>query len=273
MNPIATRALLRNLTTITHLVPAERVRSHIPRDCELEIVRNASGEELAFISFVSFLVEGFHWELAPRARLNFHQATYRTYVRFRGREAVYFFATFLNTDASYLLQRVFAKPVYRAQFAAQTSYDEIQGYSSHRVRLASEAGWTRFSVRAESRRSATETTRFITDRGHGLMESAAGILLDQTVRHSPMRPWVGELKSGRFELWERLGFLEREGAGNAASVLIEPEVQFTFYPPFPARLLLLPNEEPAKRAREEAPSPRERNTIGIPRARGNRARG
>lgn len=235
------RVELRDFALITHVVPAERVRRIIPRQLELETFRDTDGVAKAYVSVGMFFNDHFRWGLAPEPHLNFYQATYRTYIRHKGRPAVYFFKTYLGTPSSFLLQRTLARHALSGNFEVSTALG-VHGYSAYTAALQSADGITSFELSAtelpRSRApfaSGEELSQFLTFRPHGLFESSVGPLADQIVRHRRIYPWAGTLKSARFDLWAKLRILSRNEAMNPYSVLVEPSVVFAFLPPVPYR--------------------------------------
>lgn len=242
-HPASFKVTVRDFALITHCVPATRVRTLLPRNVELQTFRDEqTGESLAFVSVATFFNSRFHWSHAPRRpSLNFYQATYRTYVNFRGRNAVYFFHIFLETIPSYLIQRSVAQCTHKAEFEVDASID-LHGYRDYSCVFKNRGGITQFALEARELpeakapfRSGEELSQFLYYRLHGVFRSSVGVFADQMVYHRRVYPWSGRLKAGRFDFWTRHGILTPDEAQRPYSVLVEPSVDFTLYPPLPIR--------------------------------------
>lgn len=244
-HPASFKVTLRDFALVTHCVPAARVRACLPKQLELQTFRDEqTGESFAFVSVGVFFNKNFRWSHGPeRLSLNFYQATYRTYINHHGRNAAYFFKTYLETVPSYLLQRSAAHCARKAEFEVNAASD-LHGYKNYSCVFKGREGVTQLELEARELprarppfRSGEELSQFLTYRLHGIFRSSIGIHTDQMVQHRRIYPWSGRLKSGRFDYWKKLGILSSEEALNPYSVLIEPSVEFTFFPPLPVRWL------------------------------------
>lgn len=244
--PLTLRARVRHLALITHAVPAERVRRHLPPQFELETFSMNGGGQKALVSVACFLNQGLHWSMLPWPRLTFEQVNYQTYVRYKGRVGVYFFATYLATPLSFLLERAVARNAYYGTFQVHRIQSREHGYGLYRYHVWSNHGETEIELTADRNSrsvsalkpydpfvSGNELVQHLSYRLHGFLKSSIGIYVDQMVLHPRMNPWFGELVSGRFELWERLGILKAKEVLPAFSVIVQPEIGFTMFPPFP----------------------------------------
>jgi uncharacterized protein YqjF (DUF2071 family) len=229
---------LEDFALITHEVSPARVRCHLPARYELEVHRDAAGLGMAFVSVGCFLNRDFRPSALPIPGLDFHQCTFRTYVRHRGRAGVYFFASWLSSRVAFALQRLVARPVAPARFSVETEHD-VGGYESYRASIVPPAPEeaVRFELRARAKPLDWKKAQSLTYWLHGFMSSSLGFQEDLVVRHAPMTPWEGELVSGSFGFWEKLGVLEPGQGVPAYSVLVQPAIDFMLYPPVPARLL------------------------------------
>ena len=225
---------------VTHAVEAERVRAHLPAIYELETFQAADGVERALVSATCFCNHDFRPYALPYPRFTFNESTYRTYVRLGDKRGVYFFGRYLEGIRSTGPQRLFARHTFLGDFEVEIDRDE-DGYELYRCAVSSRCGNTRFDVRAKDRprpqepfESGDELAQFITYRLHGFFTSSVGYQGHMPVGHERMRPFSGELESGRFDLWERLGILAPDEVSPPYSVLVQPPIMFTLYPPRPA---------------------------------------
>ena len=253
LNSISAEVTLRHLAFVTYSVPAQRVRPHLPRDFLLETFTDARGRERALISTGCFLNEDLRWSLVPKLSMNYHQITFRTYVRYGDRVGAYFFGTDVGSGPAYMLQRSFARNVAWATIHLKTAHTK-DGYDRYSCRVRSVHGETRFKLKARHRLSEQDEKALaqnITYRLHGFFESSARMQADQFVQHKRMTPYSGELVAGRFEFWERMGILTQEESLDAHSVLIQPSIRFKVFPAVPIKLLFPATAKPPVSSEDE----------------------
>ncbi|MDQ4145569.1 MAG: DUF2071 domain-containing protein [Actinomycetota bacterium] len=226
---------------VTHAVEAERVRARLPSLYELETFEAADGVERALVSTTCFCNHDFRPYALAYPRLTFNESTYRTYVRLGEKRGVYFFGRYLEGARAAGPQRLFARDTFLSDFEVEIDSNE-NGYELYSCGVSSKCGDTHFVVRAldspraqEPFESGDELAQFITYRLHGFFTSSLGCQGHMPVGHKRMRPFAGELESGRFDLWERLGILAPEEVSSPHSVLVQPPILFTLYPPRLAR--------------------------------------
>lgn len=237
LTPLTTAEVdVQNFALVTHAVPAERVRRHLPRRFQLETFRSEDGREMAFISTSTFCNRQIHWSAARYPAHDFDQSTFRTYVTWRGLRGAYFFGTYVSTRLSYVGQRLVAANTRLADFEVDIQ-GGAGGYPVFDARVV--AGDQQLVLRPDALEqpvakhpfaSANEHAQFITYRLHGFARSPFGECYGP-IEHRHMDPWSGRLREGRFDLWEQMGILEPDEAGEAFSVLVEPSVRFTLHPP------------------------------------------
>lgn len=230
---------VQNFALVTHAVPADRVRPHVPERFELQTFRD-SGREMAFVSASTFCNRQIHWSASRYPAHDFDQSTYRTYVVHKGRLGAFFFGSFVSTRLSYAAQKVVALDTHLAEFDVHIEKSS-RGYSSYRSRATSEIGQLYFDLEARDRpraihpfATAEEHAQFITYRLHGYSYALPGGVSYGPIEHRHMDPWEGRLVEGRFDYWERMDVLTRGEAARPFSVLVEPAVRFVLHPPRPA---------------------------------------
>lgn len=227
---------VENFAMINHIVPAERVRPHVPESFELESF-SLDGREVTFITTSCFCNRDFHWSALPSLTHTFNQNTFRTYVTYQGRLGSYFFGTYVDTVASFVAQSVLAANSYRATFDVDV-LGGATGYTNYTCHTRSQRGELTFELRAVEQpvarppfSTSDEHRTYITHRLHGFARSPTGLQTYGPVEHRKMTPWAGELISGRFDLWADLGILSHDEVLPAYSVLVEPSVRFLLLPP------------------------------------------
>ena len=227
---------VQNFALVTHAVPAERVRKHLPARFELETFVSKSGREMAFISSSTFCNRQIRWSAARYPAHDFDQCTFRTYVTWQGLRGAYFFGTYVSTRLSYVGQRMVAANTRLADFDVDIR-GGAEGYPVFDARVV--AGDQQLVLQLEALEkpsaqppfaSVNEHTQFITYRLHGFARSPFGETYGP-IEHCHMDPWAGRLREGRFDFWEDMGVLEPDEANDVFSVLVEPSVRFTLHPP------------------------------------------
>lgn len=231
---------VQDLALITHAVPAGRVRPHLPSPYELETFPERGGQEMCFVSATCFCNHNFRWSALPCPRHTFNESTYRTYVKHKGGQGVYFLGRYLGTPLATTAQRTLARDTFLGNFEVGTERSEA-GYTSYGCRISSERGNTSFRFEAGDAPAARppfasgyELSQFLTYRLEGYFTSTLGAEGHMPVRHRRMDPYEGNnLVEGRFDLWDELGIVPAEEAGDPFSILVVPEVHFKLQPPRP----------------------------------------
>lgn len=227
---------VQNFALVTHAVPAERVRRHLPARLELETFEAEDGREMAFISSSTFCNRQIHWSAARYPAHDFDQSTFRTYVSWNGQRGAYFFGTYVSTRLSYLGQKLVAANTRLAEFDVDIRHG-THGYPHFDARVTAGDQQLVLQLTALERPepkapfvSGNEHAQFITYRLHGFARSPLGETYGP-IEHRHMDPWAGRLHHGRFDFWERMGILDPGEAADVFSVLVEPSVRFTLHPP------------------------------------------
>ena len=197
---------------------------------------------MTLISASSFCNRQLHWSMARYPAIDFDQNTYRTYVTYKGNWGSYFFGTNVSTRLSYVGQSAVAAESFYADFDVDIDQDP-EGYRRYSCRSQATYGKLEFEIDALEKPSARfpfstgrEHADFITYRLHGFSRAPLGGYTYGPIEHRRMDPWEGRLHSGRFDFWAALEILHPDEALPAYSVLVEPSVRFTLYPPRPLRV-------------------------------------
>lgn len=231
------RVDVEHFALVTHAVPAERVRAHLPDEYELETFRAPDGSERAFVSATCFCNRNFRAYALAYPRLTFNESTYRTYVRRESKRGVYFFGRYLGRGLAAASERLFDQHAFLGEFEVKIDRTE-KGYELYECSVSSDRGDTQFALQAvdtpppqQPFDSGDDLAQFITYRLHGFFTSSLGRQGHMPVGHRRMEPFAGELHSGRFDLWERMGILAPNEVLPPYSVLVQPPIPFTLYPP------------------------------------------
>ena len=232
---------LRDFLIVTHAVPAERARPHVPDALPLDTLPGPDGTRLAFVQTTCFFNDNFHWSPLPHGPgLSYHQSTYRILTRRNGRRGAFFLRTYLSTTAALVAQRAIARQVEQANFFVHVAGDPAaKRCDAYTIRAVGERGQTALDVRGLPATAPTpapftsweDMVFFLTQREEGYFEAVGGGLGLLPVEHKAMRPGAAELVAARVSLWTDLGVLLPEDLLRPIAVLIQPAIVFTSYPP------------------------------------------
>lgn len=125
------RVEVDDFALVTHAVPAERVRVHLPDVYELQTFK-AGGVERCFVSTTYFCNRDFRPAVVGFPRLTFAESTYRTYVVHRGRAGVYFFGRYVGSALVWAGQRAVARDTYHGDFVVDVVGD-VDGFDLWRA--------------------------------------------------------------------------------------------------------------------------------------------
>lgn len=236
------KVTVEDLFIVTHAVPPERVRPHVPHEFELDTIEIPASGEAALVSAACFFNRNAHWAPLQEPSLDYHQATYRTYVKRRGEAAVFFLGTYIEGGLPFVAQRLAIGNAWEADFDVSIAYDpHRRAYRRYYCRAASDHGTTVVEAKAPGPEPDThapfDTGRqmsfFITHRLVGYFRMPGGVLGSMRVEHEEMNPVEGWLITAQFDLWERLGILTRREFMRHYAVLVQPRTEFVAYPPSP----------------------------------------
>lgn len=230
---------IENFALVQHVVPAERVRRHVPDRFELETFWDA-GEEKTWISTSCFCNRRTRWGGLRYPAHDFSQTTFRTYATYRGLRGAFFFGTWVSTRLSWVGQFSVAAHTRRADFDVEIN-GGMNGYPRYRFEAVTGTQKVGFDIEAVDKvepmppfNTADEHGGFITHRLWGFTRHPSGVHVVGRIQHRRMRPWGGRCNWGHFDYWTDLGILFPEEYDDVYSVLVEPSVHFLLYPPRPA---------------------------------------
>lgn len=234
---------LRDLLIVSYAVPAERARVYVPDALPLDTFPGPDGARLAFLQTTCAFHENVRWSpLAGNGPgLSFHQSAYRILTRRNGRRGAFVLRTAVSTASAHLLGRAVAREVDEANFFVHVPGDptgkRCDGYT---LRAVGERGQTALDVRglpqdapipAVPFADRNEMVFFLCQREENYFETATGGLGMIPVEHKPLRPVSAELVAARLSLWTDWGLLFPDDLLRPVSVLVQPAVALTAFPP------------------------------------------
>ncbi|MFN2587900.1 MAG: DUF2071 domain-containing protein [Actinomycetota bacterium] len=233
---------LENVIFVTHAVPADRVRGHLPAGLSLETFEGEDGRETSLVTTTCFCNRDVRWRLTRRPAHTFNQVTFRTYVTHGDDRGLYFFGDYVDTVPSWAAQGMLAKGTKLAKFDLDVERAG-RGYALYSCSARSGSEEVSFVAETSEEPPATHpfTTgrqheQFVTFRLHGFARNPFALHSHGRVDHRRFRTRAGRLLEGRFDFWESLGILDPSERVPAYSVLSEPHIRFILMPPRPVRL-------------------------------------
>ncbi len=202
---------MRSLVLVHFLVPAERVRLHVPLGLELETYQTDAGEQ-AFVALVCYRAIGFRPAFIPsdHVGLAVQGINYRAYVRDAAGPAVYFFAVTTHQYLPWIGSRLLGAPTHHAPatFGDEWDHGRLQLASSYprKVMLdAQECGDTPLKYAPFASQAAM--LHSLTDPLCGYLQHGKQMYRFD-VAHPSLHSFVtGEMRAVRVELFENLGIL------------------------------------------------------------------
>lgn len=243
---VASKAKSKDLSLVTHAVPARRLRRLLPEKVVLETFSDAdSGEEIGFITACAGKNTHFRPAAFGAVKMSFSYVAYRTYALFKGIPSLFYFGSDMSTWPSFALQRANAMETEKGEIMIAANRDAYGGYDLYRCDADSGHGHLSFELRGKKRPNAKapfatgeDKAKFFHNRFHCLLQTSAGGLGDQVVEHTPMKGREGELLNFECDYWTRLGLLkEDEAISRFYNALIFPSGEYLYYPVVPSALM------------------------------------
>lgn len=237
---------LHHLTLTNFAVPPERIVPYLPDGIEPATCSGKAGEERAFVSVVTMLDTVSKIGVVPIPPLGTLQVNYRTYIRYNGKPAVWFFAMLMQTPFTPILRAVGGMPVFTAHMELAYGWDDAERYypyyrfdsvaPDHDLHLDIE-GTNRPPEPGDFFATAEQMTAFFTMPLNGLYrEPVTGNVICLPVYHIPMQPKAGVARNVSSSFLHRLGIVPFEEQMHPYNILQQPHATFIAYAPFrPAR--------------------------------------
>lgn len=233
---------LQHLTLVNYAVPPERVRQYLPAGIEPATRTGAAGGECAFVSVVTMrdtIAQIGAIPLPPQSTL---QINYRTYIRYNGEPAVWFFAMMMHTPFAPLLRAGAGMPVFQANMELEYDWDTDRQYyrsycfdsvaPDHDLHLDI-AGTNRIPDPGHFFATTAEMMTFFTMPLKGLYrEPVTKKVICLPVSHIPMQPKSGVAQNVSSSVLHRLGLVPFGEQMRPYTILQQPHAIFIAYAPF-----------------------------------------
>jgi uncharacterized protein YqjF (DUF2071 family) len=232
---------LAHFAIVTYVVNPDVARKHIHPRFQLDLIKS-NGQESALLSVVPFVDQDFRFSKAPWPKWRFGQTNYRIYVTDSetGDHVAWFLGTSLDSLAVSVPRHLWKLPWHKANIHFDCDFDvSAQRYTRYHMKTIN--SWANAHLElADAGTPPTELTGFdnletgmvvLTHPRVGYYYRRDGQLGSYSIWHDRLRPTVGNVVAARFELLDRLGFVESTNLQNVHSVLIQNRTEFTIYLP------------------------------------------
>lgn len=240
---------LEHFAIISYRVPIEKIAPLIPKPFKLwTYIEN--GREYALVSAVPFKDKDFSfYRISKLIKFSFFQTNFRTYI-LDERDNTYsawFFGTTLGSITSIIPQKVWKMPWRYAKYQFSfKKHNEI--YSEYNMTLKSKLGNGIINILGTGKEMPLlEGFNSIEEQIHILTHPIIGYYNISNKELGTYEIWHPKIKlsNGRsnelyFELFEKLGFLNKTEMNNPHSILISPRVEFDILLP-PKRIKTVGN--------------------------------
>ncbi len=196
-------ARIKHLIFINYLVPAERIAARLPAAVEVETAE--AGRSYLTVVFIEFSRVGLGALRLPATRAM--QLNIRTYVRYRGKPAIYFFRTYVSGFLS-LFGRVMRLPAGR--LIAGLSCQEGEGGGYQAVGIAGWVGGEPIDVLLSAAGAEWGDQDLFTGYAHrslGLIPVGSGRLAGVAAHHGRLELQSLQVEHARLPVEEERGLL------------------------------------------------------------------
>lgn len=223
---------LRGFAICTYDVPVAALARLLPPFLTPEVVRLDDGRTRALVSAVTFRNEDFHVGFAPFVRLVAEQTNFRAYVRRGDARAVVFFGTTLGSPFVVMPRYLWRLPWAYGRHRVDFAFGAGGGCERYEWHARSEHGEERLVARGlgeptgrlDGFADAESTALVLTHPLVGYVRRRDGVQVTYSVDHEPLAMERARPEQARFELFERLGLVERGASPH--SLLVMPETRF-----------------------------------------------
>jgi hypothetical protein len=196
-------AWLESVAVASFAVEEIRVARLLPQGVTPEVVV-VDGRRAALVSAVSFVARGLRVPGVPFVGFDGGHVDYRTYVRHRGRPAVWFLGAAMHSRLAWALRGLWGMPWHRA------GVDVLDDRGFYEVRVRNRRFSARLAVTDQPAPAALDGFASLADAQHLLVDPCLGLfrrgrgIRGYEVGHAPLLPRV-VAGDGHVELFERLG--------------------------------------------------------------------
>lgn len=240
---------LEHFAIISYRVPVEKIAHLIPKPFKLwTYIEN--GREYALVSAVPFKDKDFSfYRISKFLKFCFFQTNFRTYIidERDNSHSAWFFGTTLGSITSIIPQKVWKMPWRYAKY--KFSFRKHKDlYSEYKMEFKSKLGNGRIEISGtekemillEGFNSIEEQIHIITHPIIGYYNISSNELGTYEIWHPKIELKNGKANELYFELFEKLGFLNKSEMNNPHSILISPRVEFDILLP-PRRIKTVGN--------------------------------
>ena len=226
---------LEHFAIISYKVPIEKIEHLIPKPFKVWTYTE-NNKEYALVSAVPFKDKDFSfYRISKFLKFNFYQTNFRTYIIDQRDQSysAWFFATTLGSITSIIPKIIWSMPweyaKYKFSFKKQND-----NYSEYKMAFKSKLGQGHIEIKSSGNKmKLLDGFKNIEEQIHILTHPIIGhynISNKELGTYEIWHPKI-DLKEGEpinlyFELFEKLGFLNKEEMNNPHSILITPKIEF-----------------------------------------------
>lgn len=235
---ISSEIELQHCSTIVYAIPRDRARGLVPEGFEVEEGRVA-GRPVAWLSVFSCLDQGKRIGFGGRAAA-FEQTSYRIHVSHEGEPGHWLLGTSLGSLAAVAERQYWPLPWHLSAMELRVSFDTAKGrYCDYRLETQSqwasscwELGDTGEALTAGEGVGRRALPRLLSEPGAATYfqrrDGESGCYRMWSVGECPTR---GHVKSGRCDLLESLGLLDRHEVARPHLVALQQSLRCRLHPP------------------------------------------
>ena len=224
-------SILQDMAITTFDVDPKKMQEILPDDFIPEIVTLQNGRECALISAVTFFNHNFFVGFAPFFKIQCHQTNYRAYVRYKGKQVVWFFGTSLGTKWNVVPRHIWKMPWHYANHTHQASWSakhctnyEWFATGKHGLEHLKTEGTNESIGILDGFTSKEDTWRTLTHPFDGYLCRTDGKNVHYSVFHEPLHMERGKCIKARFTLFEELGLIESDQVPH--SILLQQSIHY-----------------------------------------------
>lgn len=226
---------LEHFAIISYKVPIEKIKHLIPKPFKIWTFTE-NKKEYALVSAVPFKDKDFSFYRISRfAKFNFFQTNFRTYIIDQRdmSNSAWFFGTTLGSITSIIPKKIWKMPWEYAKYKFSFKKDNDH-YLEYKMEFKSKLGDGFIEIKStankvtllEGFKNIEEQIHILTHPVIGYYKSSEKELGTYEVWHPQLDLKEGKAKHLYFELFEKLGFLNKLEMNNPHSVLITQEIEF-----------------------------------------------
>ena len=231
---------LEHFAIISYKVPIERIEHLIPHPFKLWTFFE-NGIEYALVSAVPFKDKDFSlYRILKIVKFNFYQTNFRTYVinQTDNSHCAWFFGTTLGSITAIIPKKLWNMPWEFGKYKTNFNLENHQ-YSRYQIDFQSKHGAGNIDIKSKNSKmilhdgfaDLDQQILILTHPIMGYYHLTNGKIGSYQIWHPQIDLHEGQVKQTYFELFERLGFLNKKEMNEPHSILMTNEIEFDILMP------------------------------------------